>query len=68
MATWHGTIAGAMAIMASDLALLAARSKTGDLTPAETRSELAVIQTILADCNESLRRLAEQEEDGKRTA
>lgn len=68
MATWHGTIAGVMSTEASDLSLLAAKFRANDLTPAETRSQLAVIQTILADCNESLRRLAEQEADEKRTA
>lgn len=63
MATWHGTIAGAMSEASCDLALLAAKFKAGELDAAETRAKLALLQTIIADSSEALRRLAEQEAD-----
>lgn len=61
MATWHGTIAGAMNEAAMDMILLAREFRRGELDASETRTKLAAIQSIVSDCSESLRRLAEQE-------
>lgn len=48
MATWHGTIAGVLSEEASELSLLSAKFKAGDLSAAETRNKLATIQAVLA--------------------
>jgi len=64
MATWHGAIAAVMRDAAGDLMLNAAKFKAGEIDAAKTRDNLAVLQAVLDDCAESLRRLAAQETEG----